>query len=73
VEGGSTNSVEDGRENGDLGVVAPWSGVPLNLQAGSTSSKFRDVWMYFPWTWEFGSALSKLRNCGGGGFEPPKP
>jgi len=24
--GGSTNSVED-RENGDLGAVAPWSGV----------------------------------------------
>jgi hypothetical protein len=28
--GGSTNSVED-RENGDLGAVAPLSGVPLNL------------------------------------------
>ena len=22
--------------------------------------------MYFPWNWEFGSALSKLRNFGGG-------
>jgi hypothetical protein len=28
--GGSTNSVEDrGRENGDLGAVAPYSEVPL--------------------------------------------
>jgi hypothetical protein len=30
--------------------------------------------MYFPRNWEFGSALSKLRNnFGGGGFEPPNP
>jgi hypothetical protein len=29
--------------------------------------------MYFPRNWEFGSGLSKLRNLGGGGFEPPKP
>ena len=28
--------------------------------------------MYFPRNWEFGSALSKLRNFGGGGFEHPK-
>jgi hypothetical protein len=27
--------------------------------------------MYFPRNWEFGSALSKLRNFGG--FEPPHP
>jgi hypothetical protein len=27
--------------------------------------------MYFPWNWEFDSALSKLQNFGG--FEPPKP
>jgi hypothetical protein len=27
--------------------------------------------MYFPWNWEFGSALSKLQNFGGGGVEPP--
>jgi hypothetical protein len=25
--------------------------------------------MYFPQNWEFGSALSKLRNLGGGGLE----
>jgi len=29
--------------------------------------------MYFPRNWEFGSALSKLRNFGGGDFEQPKP
>ena len=29
--------------------------------------------MYFPRNWEFGSALSKLRNFRGGGFERPKP
>jgi hypothetical protein len=26
--------------------------------------------MYFPWKWEFGSALAKLRNFGGD--EPPQ-
>jgi hypothetical protein len=29
--------------------------------------------MYFPWNWEFGSALSKLRNFGGRGLNPPTP
>jgi hypothetical protein len=29
--------------------------------------------MYFPRNWEFGSALSKLQNFGGGGLNPPKP
>jgi hypothetical protein len=29
--------------------------------------------MYFPCNWEFGSALSKLRNFGGEGVEPPNP
>jgi hypothetical protein len=28
--------------------------------------------MYFPRNWELGSALSKLRNFGGGVFEPPQ-
>jgi hypothetical protein len=28
--------------------------------------------MYFPWDWEFGLALSKLRYLGGEGVEPPK-
>jgi hypothetical protein len=67
----------EGRENGDLGAVAPKSGGPLNLQSGSTLSDFRDVRMYFPRNWEFGSALSKLRNFGGRGDlnlpNPPPP
>jgi hypothetical protein len=29
--------------------------------------------MYFPRNWEFGSALSKLQNFGGGGVEHPNP
>ena len=29
--------------------------------------------MYFPWNWEFGSALSKLRNFGGGLNTPNPP
>jgi hypothetical protein len=29
--------------------------------------------MYFPRNREFGSALSKLLNIGGGGFESPNP
>jgi hypothetical protein len=29
--------------------------------------------MYCPRNWEFGSALSTLRNFGGGGFEPHNP
>jgi hypothetical protein len=32
--------------------------------------------MYFPWNWEFGSDLSKVRNFGGGGeggLNPPTP
>jgi hypothetical protein len=29
--------------------------------------------MYFPWNWEFGSALSKLRNLGGESLNAPTP
>ena len=29
--------------------------------------------MYFPRNWEFGSALSKLRNFGRGGLNTPNP
>jgi hypothetical protein len=29
--------------------------------------------MCFPWNWEFGSALSKLRNFGEGGLNPQPP
>jgi hypothetical protein len=37
-----------------------------------TRIRIRLLWMYFPRNWEFGSALSKLQNFGGG-FEPPPP
>jgi hypothetical protein len=55
----------EGRENGDLGAIAPKSGVPLNLQMSETRILIRLLRLYFPRNWEFGSALSKLRNFGG--------
>jgi hypothetical protein len=64
----------EGRENRDLGAVAPLSGVPLNLQMSETRILIRLLRMYFPRNWEFGSALSKLRNfVGGGGVNQSKP
>jgi hypothetical protein len=56
----------EGRENGDLGAVAHWSGVPLNLKMSETRILITLLRLYFPWNWEFGSDLSKLRNFGGG-------
>jgi hypothetical protein len=41
----------EGRENGDLWVVAPQSGVPLNLQMSEAQIPIRLLWMYFPWNW----------------------
>jgi hypothetical protein len=55
----------EGRENGDLGAVAPESGVPLNLQMSGIRILIRLLRMYFPRNWEFGSALSELWNLGG--------
>jgi hypothetical protein len=43
----------DGRENVYLGAVAPYSGVPLNLQMGETRILIRLLRMYFPQNWEF--------------------
>jgi hypothetical protein len=63
--GSSTNSVQDMRENGDLGV-------PLNLQMNETRILIKLLQKYIPRNWEFGSALSKLWNFGWG-FEPPHP
>jgi hypothetical protein len=57
----------EGREYRDLEAVAPSSGVPLNLQMSEIHFLIRLLWMYFPWNWEFGSVLSKLRNFGGVG------
>jgi hypothetical protein len=75
--GGSTNSVKDRgqRERGSGG------GSPLVRGSAQFAVQFDFVklsglrWllrMYFPRNWEFGSALSKPRNFGGG-FEPPNP
>jgi hypothetical protein len=35
-----------------------------------TLIQIRLLWMYIPWNWVFGSALSKLWNFGGG-LNPP--
>jgi hypothetical protein len=61
----------EGRENRDLGAVAPYSGVTLNLQMDETHILIRLLRMYIPRNWEFGSTLEKLRNFGGGVSKPP--
>jgi hypothetical protein len=64
----------EGRENGDLGAVAPQSGFPLNFQINETHILIRLLQMYIPRNWEFGSALTKLRIFGGWGvLNPPNP
>jgi hypothetical protein len=59
----------EGRENGDLGAVAPYSGVPLNLQMSESLILVRLFWIYFPRISEFVSA-SEFR--GGGGVCTPQ-
>jgi hypothetical protein len=72
--GGSINSVEDrGQSERESGGGSPLVGVPLNLQMSETRILIRLLRMYFPQNWEFGSALSKLRNFGGGGVWNPNP
>jgi hypothetical protein len=63
----------EGRENGDLGAVAPESGVPLNLKMSEPRILIRLLRMYFPRNWEFGSALSKLQDFGRGLSTPTPP
>jgi hypothetical protein len=58
-------------EQRDLEAVDPYSGVPLSLQMSETLILIRLLQMYFPRNGEFGSALSKLRNFGGGDLNPP--
>jgi hypothetical protein len=41
-------------------------GIPPNLQMNETHILIRLLRMYIPRKWEFGSALAKLRNFGGG-------
>jgi hypothetical protein len=59
----------EGRENEDMGAVAPYSGFPFNLQMNETRILIRLLRMYIPRNWEFGSTLAKFR--GEGGFDPP--
>jgi hypothetical protein len=72
-----TNSVEDrGHRERGTGGSSPFSGVPLHLQVSETHILIRLLRMYFPWNWEFGSALSKLWNfklVGGGSLTPQTP
>jgi hypothetical protein len=66
----------EGTENGDLGAVVPYLGVPLNLQMSETRMLIRLLRMYFPRNRELGSALSKKTSefrGGGGGVKPPRP
>jgi hypothetical protein len=70
--GGSTNSDEDrGQRELWSGDSSPLVRVSLNLQMSETRILIRLFRMYFPRNWEFGSALSKLRNFGEGGLNPP--
>jgi hypothetical protein len=43
------------------------------LQMNEIHILIRLLRMYIPRNWEFGSGLSKRRNFGGGGIEPPNP
>jgi hypothetical protein len=64
---GLTNSIEDrGQRERGSGGGSPYSGVPLNLQINETRILIRLLQMYIPRSWEFGSALAKLRNFGEG-------
>jgi hypothetical protein len=63
----------EGRENGDLGAVASYSGVMLNLQMSETHILIRLLWMYFPWNWDFATALKNRQRWGGGGRSPQTP
>jgi hypothetical protein len=59
-----------GRDNRDLGAVALWLRVPINLQMSKTRILIRLLRIYFPRISEFGSA-SEFR--GGGDWTPPNP
>src|SRR5215510_12570529 len=56
VSGGGLQQIQlrtEGRENGDLGAVAPQSGVPLKLQMSETRILIRLLRIYFSRNWEF--------------------
>jgi hypothetical protein len=50
----------EGSEYGDLGALAPLSGVPLNSQMNETHILIRLLQMYIPQNWEFSSALLRV-------------
>jgi hypothetical protein len=58
---------KEGREYGDLGAVSLSQGVSTQFAMNETHVLIRLLRMYIPLKWEFGSALAKLRNFGGGG------
>jgi hypothetical protein len=58
-----------GRENGDVGAVAPYSGVPLNLQMSEPRILIRLLWMYFHRT---GNSAQLCQNFGISGGNPPR-
>jgi hypothetical protein len=75
--GGSTNSVEDRgqRERGSRGsspLVRGSAQFAILFDFVKLSGCRGLLRMYFPWNCEFGSALSKLRNFGGG-LNTPNP
>jgi hypothetical protein len=70
----STNSVDDrGQRERGTGGISPLVRDSTQLQMSETCILIRLFQMYFPQNWEFGSALSKLRNFGGRGFATPPP
>ena len=57
-----------------VGVIAGGEGFSWNnSKMSEIRILVRLLRMYFPWNWEFGSALSKLRNFGGGLNTPNPP
>jgi hypothetical protein len=65
----------EGRDNGNLGAVAPYSVVPLNLQMSETRILIKLLQMYFPRNWEFGSDLPNfgISEGNGGVLNPQNP
>jgi hypothetical protein len=73
LSGGGGCSTNSGEDSGQRKRVSGGSnpGVPLNLQMNETRILITLLRMYIARNWEFGSALSKLRNLGA--FESQNP
>jgi hypothetical protein len=62
------------KKNTTVGVIAGGEAFSWNNSKNEWNPySCRLLRVYFPRNWEFGSALSKLRNFGGRGVEPPPP